>query len=72
VLITSIQFRCRVAKFPPAETDQWVLMLRRARTPAEQDHVMEAFDHAVNGWKTGTDQWSVLRRALCSEEDEDP
>jgi hypothetical protein len=68
-LIASIQFQCRVVRMPPTEIDGWVLMLRRARTPTEQDQVMQALDHVINGWKKGTDQWSVLRQELNGDED---
>lgn len=64
LLITSIKFRCKVAKITQDQIEGWVLLMRRARTPSEQDQVMAALDHHINGWKTARDEWSVLRRML--------
>jgi hypothetical protein len=72
LLLTSLKMQCLVAKIPKAQIDHWEGILRKARSPAEQNQVMTALGAFLNGWKTGTDSWSILRRGgLLNDDDEE-
>lgn len=78
LLIMGLKARALGGKLTPEHVATFEGMYRRARSNAEQDEVSKALDAHLNGWKTGTDAWSVLLQSgeddsfLADDEDEDP
>lgn len=71
-LIGLMKARAVSAGLTPEQTAQFELLYRRARTPAEQDQVTQAFYEMIEGWQKNTDAFALVRRDFLDDDDEDP
>jgi hypothetical protein len=70
-LINVLKARTLGSRLTPAQIAQLELMYRRASSIEEQDQVTKALDNVLNGWRTGTDAYSLLLQDDDPFEDDD-